>query len=158
MSASEDWYSVTSQSVAAGMPFMIGSGTIRLETSPNLGAFPAVDGGTWPQIIKNPDGHVGTRLLIYGEVVQFDVNTGTCAFRMNSGPAQTRYSFDYDQNTYVRAGGANCGLLAPIVQDDHLLVWATVTGSYTYSTAMGGTATALEIDIWHFQVLPRQEY
>jgi len=137
---------------------MIGSGALAITAVPDLGAFPALDGGTWAQIIKNPDGYVGTRAILYGTVVQFDVNTGTCAFRMNTGPAQTKYSFDYDQNTYVQAGAADCALLEPIVQDDHLRIWVTVTGSRTYSTTIGGSATALEVDIWHFDQLPKQSY
>jgi len=155
---SQDWYSVQSQSTAAGSPFMIGSGALSITAVPDFGAFPALDGATWAQIIKNPDGYVGTRAILYGKVVQFDVNTGTCAFRMNTGPAQTRYSFDYDQNTYVEAGAANCALLGPIVQNDHLRIWVTVTGSHTYSTTIGGSATALELDIWRFDELPRQTY
>ncbi len=155
---SQDWYSVQSQSSSAGSPFMIGSGALAITAVADLGAFPALDGATWAQIIKNPDAYVGTRAVLYGKVIQFDVNTGTCAFRMNTGPAQTKYSFDYDQNTYVEAGAADCALLGPIVQDDHLRMWVTVTGSRTYSTTIGGSATALELGIWHFDELPRQTY
>ena len=153
---SEDWYSVQSQDSPGGALFLIGSGRIGITADPDLAAFPALDGATWAQIIKNPDAYVGTRAVLYGEVVQFDVNTGSCAFRMQTGPAETKYSFDYDQNTYMNAGAANCALLGPIVQDDHLRMWVTVTGANTYSTSIGGTATALELDIWHFDVLPRQ--
>jgi len=155
---SQDWYSVQSQSSPAGSLFMIGSGTLAITALPDFGAFPALDGPTWAQIIKNPDAYVGTRAILYGKVVQFDVNTGSCAFRMNTGPAQTRYSFDYNQNTYVEAGANDCKLLGPIVQDDHLRIWVTVTGSRTYSTTIGGSATALELDIWRFDELPKQAY
>lgn len=155
---SDDWFTVQLQAPAAATPFMVGSDLIAVTAGPDLAAFPALDGGTWAQIIKNPDAYEGTRAVLYGEVVQFDVNTGACSFRMQTGPAQTEHSFDYDQNTFVNAGASNCDLLGPIVQDDHLRIWATVTGAYTYSTTIGGSATALELEIWHFDVLPRQEY
>ena len=155
---SEDWYTVESQEIPRGELVMIGSGLVGVTSGPNLGAFRELSGATWSQIIKNPDGHIGTRAILYGEVVQFDVNTGTCSFRMSTGPARTQYSFDYDQNTYVNAGADNCDLLGPIVQDDHLKIWVTVTGAYNYSTTLGGTATALELDIWAFNRLPAQRY
>src|SRR5690606_7875829 len=44
---SQDWYSVQSQSSAAGSPFMIGSGALAITAVPNLGAFHALSGRTW---------------------------------------------------------------------------------------------------------------
>lgn len=37
----------------------------------------------WALIAKSPDQHAGERIIVYGEVTQFDAATGTSAFRAN---------------------------------------------------------------------------
>ncbi|MBH0054411.1 PASTA domain-containing protein [Salinibacterium sp. SWN139] len=155
---SEDWFTIKTQTPKPGSLFMIGSRAVETTAAPDKAAFKALSQSTWSQIIKDPDSYSGTRAVLYGEVVQFDVNTGSCAFRMQTGPAQTERSYEYDQNTYVVAGAQNCDLLKPIVQDDHLRIRATISGARTYSTSIGGSATALEIEIWSFDSLAKQKY
>lgn len=89
-------------------------------------------------IAKDPDAHIGEKIVAYGYVTQFDSATGATTFRADTGSAPGA-SYDYDVNTVV---SGSAPLLAPIVEDDYVTIYAEVAGSYTYDTQIGGSSTA----------------
>jgi hypothetical protein len=96
----------------------------------------------WQLIAKNPDSHIGERVIVYGQVTQFDSATGTTGFRANVGAVAKKASYgwaDYDTNTVLTGTG---GLLDQVVQGDLFKAEVTVAGSYSYQTTMGGSLTA----------------
>ena len=94
------------------------------------------------RIVKDPDGHVGETVVLFGEVTQFDSATGQCIFRADIGHANMR-TWDYYHNAMFVAGDASsdCPELDDVLQDDEVKITATVVSSYTYSTSIGGSAT-----------------
>lgn len=149
---------VTATRPAAGETIEEGT-VVVLDHAVNLGAFAETDERTFAQIAKDPDSYIGTKLIIYGSVTQFDSATGPCTMRVNTGHAITENSFEYQANTLVSSGtSTDCPVLGPIVQDDHLKIWGTVLGAYSYDTAIGGTATAILFDAVQVELLAAQEF
>lgn len=103
--------------------------------------YPTLDARAFALLAKDPDSHIGEKFIAYGHVTQSDAATGTTAFRANTGASPSR-SYDYDVNTVVR-GAAD--ILAPVIEDDLVTIYAEVAGAYNYDTTMGGSATALEL-------------
>ena len=95
------------------------------------------------RIVKDPDGHIGETVVVFGNVTQFDSATGLCTFRANIGHANMRYDWDYDHNAIFSAGdsSSDCPELDDVLQDDEVKITATVVSSYTYGTSIGGSAT-----------------
>lgn len=107
----------------------------------------AITAREWALIAKSPDQHTGERIIVYGEVTQFDAATGASTFRANvDGIAhRVRYGYaDYETNT-VLAGSAT--LLEDLVADDLFRAEATVQGSLSYRTTMGGTITVPKLEV-----------
>ena len=127
---------------------------------PDLATFGEVDERTFALLWKDPDAHVGENLIVYGNVFQFDSFTGKCSFLANTSNAAQSASFDYAQNTKVSAGDqdADCPILAPIVEGDHVKIWVTVQGSYAYDTQSGGSTNALLLEAHQVELLPATEY
>ena len=127
---------------------------------PDLASFGEMDERTFALLGKEPDAHVGENLIVYGTVFQFDSFTGTCSFMANTSNASQTASYDYAQNTLVVAGDedTDCPILTPIVEGDHVKMWVTVQGSYTYDTQIGGTTNALALEALQMELLPATEY
>jgi hypothetical protein len=102
----------------------------------------AITAREWALIAKNPDAHIGERVIVYGEVTQFDSATGDSGFRANvdgvNHPIKYGYA-DYDTNTVLSATSAS--ILNDLVQDDVFKAEVTVLGSYSYDTQIGGSTT-----------------
>jgi hypothetical protein len=101
----------------------------------------AISARDWAKIAKNPDAHTGEALIVYGQVQQFDTNTGVNAFRANvDGLAhKVEYGYvDYETNTFMDANGADLGEL---VQGDLFKAEVVVGGSLSYQTSLGGQMT-----------------
>lgn len=128
--------------------------------APDLATFSETDERSLALIAKDPDSFAGTNIILYGNVTQYDSFTGKCGMRLNVGNTIAEYSFDYKHNTIVYSGDgtSDCPVLAPIVQDDNVKIWMTISGSYSYDTTLGGTATAISGQVWHAEVLPPTEY
>jgi hypothetical protein len=95
---------------------------------------------TVDEVVKNPDAFEGQAVIAFGDIVQWDVNTGTCAFHANFlGELGGRY--DYDERGEFTADEVVCVSLEGIDQDDIVKMWVTGTGSRSYSTSIGGTNT-----------------
>ena len=92
----------------------------------------------WQVIAKNPDAHIGERVIVHGWVTQFDAATGTTAFRASVDGVRQKQAYDYDTNTML---GGDAADLEDIVVDDEFTAEVTVRGSLTYQTQIGGTTT-----------------
>ena len=127
---------------------------------PDLASFGEMDERTFALLGKDPDAHVGETLIVYATVYQFDSFTGTCSFMAKTSNAVQASSYDYAQNTKVWAGDqdADCPILTPIVEGDHVKIWVTVQGSYAYNTQIGGSTNALLLEAHQVELLPTTEY
>jgi hypothetical protein len=101
----------------------------------------------WKEIAKDPAGHTGERIVIYGQITQFDANTGTDSFRANVDAVNHDPQYgavDYPTNTIL---DGDAGMLSDLVQGDTFQAEATVTGADTYTTSMGGSLTVPELAV-----------
>jgi len=94
----------------------------------------------WALIAKDPDAHLGKKVVVYAEVTQFDSATGNDAFRGNAAAQQLEY-WSLDGTNVIFVGDED--LLGPVVQDDIVKVYATVLGSFSYDTQIGGSTRAV---------------
>ena len=99
-----------------------------------------VDARSLAQIVKDPDGASGQKVITYARISQFDSATGTCAFRADTAHKQQESTWDYDHNSMYTAetGAADCAGLSEFVADDVVQIYATVDGSQRYKTMIGG--------------------
>jgi len=127
---------------------------------PDLSTFTELDERTLALIAKDPEAYVGTNAIVYGEVTQYDSFTGKCGMRLNISHTAKEYTYDYEHNTIATSGDGyeNCPVLDPVVQDDVVKLWVTVLGVSEYDTTIGGTATAIAIEVWQAEILPKPEY
>jgi hypothetical protein len=127
---------------------------------PDLSTFAELDERTLALIAKDPEAYVGTNAIVYGEVTQYDSFTGKCGMRLNISHTAKEYTYDYEHNTIATSGDGieTCPVLDPIVQEDVVKLWVTVLGAYEYDTTIGGTATAIAIEVWQAEILPKPEY
>lgn len=101
----------------------------------------AVSSRQWLQVTKDPEAAKGQCITVYGEVTQFDSVTGDGTFRAQAGGTKASTSFgfaNYPTNALFDGGAAQLGAL---VQDDLFKASATVAGSQTYNTTLGGSTT-----------------
>jgi hypothetical protein len=106
----------------------------------------------WQLIAKNPDSHIGERVIVYGQVTQFDSATGTSGFRANVGAKAKKASYgwaDYDTNTFMTG---TSDLLAEVVQGDLFKAEVTVAGSFSYESTMGASLTAPSLSVTKIDV------
>jgi hypothetical protein len=137
-----------------GSEVPVGSRVTLLYNAPPTPPEPAqpITARDWALIAKDPASHAGKRIVVYGQVTQFDAATGTSSFRANvDGVAhEVRYGYaDYETNT-VLVGTAE--LLKDLVNDDLFRAEATVTGPYSYETTMGGQLTVSKLEVTAIKV------
>jgi hypothetical protein len=114
----------------------------------------AVTAREWQLIAKDPKGHAGQRIVVYGQVVQFDATTGTRGFRANVDGIEHKPEYgyaDYDTNTILHSDDE--AMLAQVVQDDLFKAEVTVAGAKSYETVMGGTMTAPELTVTKIETI-----
>lgn len=98
--------------------------------------------------MKKPDAHVGENVIIYARITQFDSGTGPCMFRADLSNAPVS-KYDYEHNSMFSAGDglSECAELDDFVADDLVKITATVTGSLTYDTTIGGSTTVPKFQV-----------
>jgi hypothetical protein len=128
--------------------------------APDLSTFKQLDDRSFALIAKDPDAHIGETILVYGSVMQFDSATGRCNMLVSAEGTQKEMSYDYAQNTFATAGDgeSDCPAFDPIVEGDHVKMWVTILGSYSYDTQIGGNTTVPAYDVAQVELLPAQEY
>ncbi|WP_045823226.1 DUF2510 domain-containing protein [Williamsia herbipolensis] len=104
----------------------------------------------WALIAKDPDGHIGEKVRIYGKVTQFDSATGTTTFRADTEGVPQEYGFEYNVNTVVNEGMS--GGFDDVVEDDLVTLYVKVDGSKSYDTTMGGSTTVPEVTAYVIEV------
>lgn len=115
------------------------AGAPRPEPTPaDPAEFAMITERDWALIAKNPDAHIGEQIVLYAEVAQFDSATGSDTFRAYAS-ADTLEFWTLDGTNTVFTGDAR--LLGPVVQGDIVKIHATVTGSLSYDTQIGGNTT-----------------
>lgn len=99
-----------------------------------------IDERSLAQIVKDPDGASGQKLITYARISQFDSATGTCTFRADTAHERQESIWDYTHNSVYTAetGAADCDDLSKLVADDVVQIYATVDGSQRYKTMIGG--------------------
>ncbi len=109
----------------------------------------------WQLIERSPSSHIGEKYVLYGAVTQADSNTGMFSIRANTGATQQSRRYDYEANTLVNAEPSVDGvdIFSDVVQDDHVKMLVEVEGSYSYDTAIGGSATAVEVTAYDLEII-----
>lgn len=102
--------------------------------------YSAIDERALAQVVKDPDGARGQKLITYAQITQFDSATGTCQFRANTAHKKMGSEWDYDHNSVYSAesGKVECADLSSFVADDLVQIHSTVEGSKSYETMIGG--------------------
>lgn len=100
------------------------------------------------QIVKKPDSNIDKNVIIYAKVTQFDSATGPCIFRADVAHAHVG-KYDYEHNSMFTAGDglSDCDILDDVLADDIIQVTATVTGSLSYDTQIGGSTTVPKFEV-----------
>ena len=100
---------------------------------------------------KDPDAYTGTCVHFWAHISQYDANTGVCSFRAGLSADRSTYWLDYSGNAmFITDSDAECPELDGIDVDDFIEVWAIGSGSLTYDTTIGGSATAT---LWSIDVV-----
>lgn len=130
------------------------------EPAIDLAAFQPVDERAFALLAREPDAHVGQQLIITGVVHQFDAATGRCGFLANVGHDVQAHSYDYAQNAIFTSGDGwnDCSVLDNVVEEDHVRMWVTTLGSFSYDTQIGGNTTVPSFEVHQVELLPEQEY
>lgn len=131
-----------------------------LPAPPDLTTFGTVDERSFALIAKEPDSHIGTNMIVYGSVAQLDSATGPCVMLLSAAEGEKASSFDYGQNTLAMSGDGevSCPVFDPLVEGDHVKMWVTVLGSFSYDTQIGGNTTVPAFEVWQAELLPLQAY
>lgn len=114
----------------------------------------AIKARDWQLIAKDPNAHIGERIVVYGQVMQFDSNTSALSFRANVDGVVHKPSYgyaDYPTNTMLTGiGGAD---LSQVVVDDLFKAEVTVLGALDYETAMGGQLSVPNLSVSKIEVI-----
>lgn len=134
--------------------------TPEAAATPDLSTFKEIDERSYALIAKDPDAHIGTNLLLYGSIWQFDSATGKCAMLLSTAASQQENSYDYDQDVMAVSGDweTDCPEFDPLVEGDHVKLWVTVVQSLSYDTQIGGNTTVPMVVVWKAELLPATEY
>jgi hypothetical protein len=137
---------------------------VRGTTSPGpppllLGSGPAkeITAREWKAIARDPDAHLGDKVVVYGRVTQFDSATGPDTFRADVDGVSHSRSYDYDTNTVLTgissmSPGEDLNLLRDVFQDDLFRAEVTVLGSLSYETQIGGQTTVPQLLVHEIEV------
>lgn len=101
------------------------------------------------QIQKDPASYDGTCVVLFARIVQFDAATGRCSFQANVSNSPHEYGFEYGPRAQFGYGDVpslqgledDCPQLDAVDADDHVKVWATGIGAFSYDTSIGGSNT-----------------
>ena len=122
-------------------------------TARDLSTFRSVNAREYALIVKNPEAHVGEKIIIYGVVTQFDSATGSMSFRADTSAQRKRAWYNYDTNTIVDA--PNPEFLSDVVIDDLVTMQVEVLGATSYDTQIGGNTTAPKMCVRGIEVTGR---
>lgn len=113
--------------------------------------FAAISDRDWQLVQRAPESHIGEAYVIYGVITQADSITGEYVIRVNTAGELKSYSFEYDINTLVTADES--GMFDSVVTQDTVKIYVEVTGSTSYETTIGGTATAVTVTAFGIELI-----
>lgn len=123
--------------------------------APTADSFSELGDQDFAVLSRNPDARIGDRIVVFGQIVQFDANTGACTFLANTEATQRASSYEYLQLSNVTSDDlTDCPSLDTFALGDHFRAEVTVSGSYTFPTQDGGAATVPSFEIAQIKVLP----
>lgn len=103
-------------------------------------AYEQLNKRSWQRILKAPDDYIGDEVRVWACITQFDSSTGSDTFRGDAFykklPADDYWTDG--ENAIFTSLIAD---LSDFVEDDVVSMQATVAGSYSYETTMGGEIT-----------------
>lgn len=104
----------------------------------------------YEQLKKDPDGIIGTVVTYKGEIFQYDSRTTTAS--MIISVTNKGYGIWSDEIHLLLdpSLGANAD------ENDLIQIWGTITGSFSYDTAMGGTNTIPQILVRYLTVTTKR--
>ncbi|MGW0505326.1 hypothetical protein [Micromonospora sp. NPDC003241] len=94
----------------------------------------------WRRVAERPDDHTGRRLVVYGQITQFDDATGEDRFLAMVGARRTTDDGGYDTNTMLYGDPK---VLGDIAANDEFQAKVTVLKAYTYQSLVGPTKVPL---------------
>ncbi len=103
-------------------------------------------------MVKSPDDYKGQRVVVYGEVTQFDSATGKENFLANVGSKKQRPSdgfVDYDDNSLLEGAATE---FQDVVEGDVFSAKVEVLGSESYDTQLGGNTTVPKLRVHQISV------
>ena len=89
-------------------------------------------GITYDQLARTPDDYKGKKIKFYGKVLQ--VMEG-------NGNVQIRLAVNDDYDTVLYCEYQSDIVSSRVLEDDHITVYGTYYGLYSYQSTMGGTIT-----------------
>ena len=105
----------------------------------------------YAKILKNPDNYIGDRIIVYGQVNQFDSATGDDTFLASTAHRNTMEYGYFDGENTMLTGPA--GRLDDLVEDDVFKASVTVLGSQDYDTQIGGNTSVLLLEVNSIKVI-----
>lgn len=102
-----------------------------------LASFTEVDTRTIATIIRDPDGHSGERIIVYGEVTQYDSATGLALMRADVASDDTTSYGWFDGDSAILRGSAT--LFDDLIEGDVFRARLTVERSLSSDTEIGGS-------------------
>jgi hypothetical protein len=119
-----------------------------VKTPDPTGAYRKLTAREWQLIVKNPDGHAGEKVIVYGAVVQFDSATGADLFLADAGYAQ-----DESPSDARTLFTGDAGMLSDLVANDQFRAEAIVVGAESFDTQDGGNTTVPELQVTAIKIL-----
>ena len=102
------------------------------------------------KIMRNPAAHVGEKVLIFGEIFQFDQFTTEDAFLADVTGNQDPCTYnicDYWSKGSTALLVSNGADFSNLIEEDVFMAHGTVVGEYQYDTQIGGSTGAVEFTV-----------
>jgi len=111
----------------------------------NPATYKSMSARNFALLVKNPDAHIGEKLVIYGYISQFDAATGTATFLAQVASVRKADWYEYDENVMATAADAND--FTRVVEGDKVTLYVEVMGSFSYDTQAGGNTTVPQVRV-----------
>lgn len=107
----------------------------------NAADYATLGARSFKKLIKTPDRYVGKKVVVYGNVFQFDAATGECNFLADTAERNIKsYGYFNGENSWIEAHNS-CKIFNDVVEGDILKMYVEVGPSYSYDTQAGGNTT-----------------
>jgi hypothetical protein len=97
-------------------------------------------------LIKDPDAHIGEKVIIYGAVEQFDSSTGNSELRATTMAYPHPPTDDDEYNALIEAT-SDPSILANVVSGDFIRMYVVVDGTESYTSTIGAELTVPKFSV-----------